>query len=53
MALADDIRALRDRALAELAAAHDYSTDTKMSWRIVSIALTSLLRGRQRKQPTK
>src|SRR5438552_189779 len=35
MALADDIRELRDRALAELAAAHDYYTDTKMAWRIV------------------
>jgi hypothetical protein len=35
MALDDDIRALRDRALAELAAAHDYYTDTKMAWQIV------------------
>jgi hypothetical protein len=35
MALADDIRALRDRALAELNATHDYYTDTKVAWRIV------------------
>ena len=35
MALADDIRALRDRALAELTAAHDYYTDTKMAWQVV------------------
>jgi hypothetical protein len=39
MALADDIRALRARALAELAAAHDYYTDTKMAWRIVDDAI--------------
>lgn len=35
MALADEIRELQDRALADLAAAHDYYTDTKMAWRIV------------------
>ena len=35
MALAEDIRGLRDRALAELAIAHDYYTETKMAWRIV------------------
>jgi hypothetical protein len=35
MALADDIRAVRDRALADLNAAHDYYTDTKIAWRIV------------------
>jgi hypothetical protein len=35
MALADDIRALSDRALAELTAAHDYYTDTKMAWQVV------------------
>jgi hypothetical protein len=35
MALADDIRALRDRALAELKAAHDYYSDTKIAWAIV------------------
>jgi hypothetical protein len=29
MALAHDIASLRDRALAELDAAHDYYTDTK------------------------
>jgi hypothetical protein len=35
MALADDIGALRDRVLADLSAAHDYYTDTKIAWRIV------------------
>jgi hypothetical protein len=35
MALSDDIRTLRDQALADLAAAHDYYTDTKIAWRIV------------------
>ncbi len=35
MALADDIRALRDRVLADLNSAHDYYTDTKIAWRIV------------------
>jgi hypothetical protein len=35
MALSDDIRALRDEALTDLATAHDYYTDTKMAWRIV------------------
>ena len=35
MALADDIRALRDRVLAELNGAHDYYTDTKIAWDIV------------------
>jgi hypothetical protein len=35
MALADDIRALRDRALTDLNAAHDYYTDTKIAWAIV------------------
>ncbi|MEI8371482.1 MAG: hypothetical protein WCJ35_01475 [Planctomycetota bacterium] len=35
MALADDIRVLRDRALADLNAAHDYYTDTEIAWRIV------------------
>jgi len=35
MALAEDIRALRDRALADLHAAHDYYTETKIAWRIV------------------
>jgi len=32
MALADDVRALRDRVLADLNAAHDYYTDTKVAW---------------------
>src|SRR5262249_29947731 len=35
MALADDIRALRDRVLADLKAAHDYYSDTKIAWGIV------------------
>lgn len=35
MALANDIRALRDRALADLHGAHDYYTDTKIAWDIV------------------
>ena len=35
MALADDVRALRDRALTELTSTHDYYTDTKRAWRIV------------------
>ena len=35
MALSDDIRTLRDQVLADLAAAHDYYTDTKIAWRIV------------------
>jgi hypothetical protein len=35
MALADDIRALRDRVLADLKGAHDYYTDTKIAWDIV------------------
>jgi hypothetical protein len=39
MALADDIRALRDRALADLNAAHDYYTDTEIAWRIVHKAI--------------
>ena len=35
MALADDIAALRDRALADLAAEHDYFLDARVAWRIV------------------
>jgi hypothetical protein len=35
MALADDIRALRDRVLADLNAAHDYFTDTTLAWDLV------------------
>jgi hypothetical protein len=35
MALADDIHSLRDRVLADLNAAHDYYTDTKIAWDIV------------------
>ncbi|HEX4792371.1 MAG TPA: hypothetical protein VH370_01180 [Humisphaera sp.] len=35
MALAADIQALRDRAIADLHSAHDYYTDTKIAWDIV------------------
>jgi hypothetical protein len=35
MAVASDIQALRDRVLADLAAAHDYYADTKIGWDIV------------------
>jgi hypothetical protein len=35
MALTDDLRALRDRALTDLNSAHDYYTDTKIAWGIV------------------
>jgi hypothetical protein len=35
MALADEIRALRDRAMHDLTSAHDYYTDTKIAWRLV------------------
>ncbi len=35
MALADDIRVLRDRVLPDLIAAHDYYTDTQTAWQIV------------------
>jgi hypothetical protein len=35
MALADDIRGLRDRVLADLNGAHDYYTDTKIAWDLV------------------
>jgi hypothetical protein len=35
MPLAADLQALRDRALADLTAAHDYYTDTTIAWRLV------------------
>lgn len=35
MPLADEIRALRDRILADLNGAYDYYTDTKIAWDIV------------------
>jgi hypothetical protein len=35
MALADDIRALRDRVLADLNGSHDYYTDTIIAWDMV------------------
>lgn len=44
MALADDIRALRDRVLADLNAAHDYFTDTTLAWDLVCDVIST---GRQ------
>ena len=35
MAVSDDTQSLRDQVLADLAAAHDYYTDTKIAWRLV------------------
>ncbi len=35
MAMNDDLAALRDKSLADLATAHDYYTDTKMAWQMV------------------
>jgi hypothetical protein len=35
MALSDDILTLPDQVLAELVAAHDYYTDTKIAWQMV------------------
>jgi hypothetical protein len=35
MALSDDIRALRDRVLADLNLSYDYYVDTRFAWRIV------------------
>lgn len=35
MALSDEIQFLRDQILADLSAAHDYYTDTKIAWRMV------------------
>ena len=39
MALADDLRSLRDRVLADLNAAHDYYQDTKTAWDLVRRAI--------------
>ena len=41
MALADDLRTLRSRTIADLHAAHDYFTDTKLAWDIVQRAVES------------
>ena len=41
MSLAQDIRALRDRTLADLNVAHDYYEDTKTAWRIVRKVVAS------------
>ena len=41
MALADDIRSLRDRALADLNAAHDYYADTVTAWELVREAIAA------------
>ena len=35
MALADDLRLLRDHVLADLTAAHDYYADTKIAWKFI------------------
>ena len=40
MALSDDIRTLRDQILEDLAAAHDYYTDTKIAWQVVLEAIS-------------
>lgn len=44
MPLADDIRTLKARTLAALAAAHDYYADTKTAWEIVEEAVAGSLR---------
>ena len=41
MALADDIRSLRDRVLADLNGAHDYYTDTQIAWETVRTAIAA------------
>jgi hypothetical protein len=41
MALSEDLRGLRDRALADLASAHDYYADTKIAWRVVHKVITA------------
>lgn len=40
MALADELKTLGDRVLAELDAAHDYYVDTKVAWNIVGETVT-------------
>lgn len=52
MPLADDIRALQNRALSELDAAHDYYTDTKVAWLIVRRLIASGRRVRVRNRAT-
>ncbi len=39
MPLADDIRALRDRTLAELTATYDYFTDSQVAWKLTREAV--------------
>ncbi len=41
MALADEIRTLRDRAMMELNVAHDYYMDTRLAWEIVDKAISA------------
>lgn len=41
MSLADNIRSLRDRVLADLNSAHDYFTDTQIAWQIVDEAVAA------------
>ena len=36
MVLSDQIRNLRDSVLSDLDSAHDYYTDTKIAWRVVT-----------------
>jgi hypothetical protein len=40
MSLADDLRALRDRAAAELIEAYDYYEDSRAAWSIAEVAIT-------------
>src|SRR5438105_3861742 len=41
MGLADDLRALRDRVLADLNAAHDYFAETRIAWGIARKAIAA------------
>lgn len=41
MPLSDDIAALRDQILGDLAASHDYFVNTKQAWRIVQVYVDS------------
>src|SRR5258706_14383808 len=41
MALADDIRSLRDRVMADLNRSHDYYTETKIAWDIARRAIAA------------
>jgi hypothetical protein len=41
MALADDVRELRDRSMTDLNGAHDYYMDTRLAWEIVDRAIAA------------